>query len=193
MITRFEKSEAVLDFETFAREQYAALFQFALRLAGRFETAQDLTQQTFYLALKNAAKLREKSRLKQWMFTILYREFLQKRRHNQRFPKFDLDSSICELPVVQPEVERSDAHAVLACLNQLEEPFQTPLRLFYLDQLSYEQIATKLRLPIGTVMSRLSRGKKLLREMLECGTCQKSRGVRPGLLQVFPSVLANAA
>jgi RNA polymerase sigma-70 factor (ECF subfamily) len=63
-------------------------------------------------------------------------------------------------------VEQLDARAVLTALARVDDRFREPLVLFYLDQLSYREIARRLDLPIGTVMSRLSRGKKLLRQQL---------------------------
>jgi RNA polymerase sigma-70 factor, ECF subfamily len=59
-----------------------------------------------------------------------------------------------------------DSATVLQALREMEEPFRAPLTLFYLEQFSYQEIADMLEVPIGTVMSRLSRGKTLLRQRL---------------------------
>ncbi len=67
---------------------------------------------------------------------------------------------------ILPNVNVLDATTVLEALREVEEPFRAPLTLFYLEQLSYQEIADVLEIPIGTVMSRLSRGKALLRQRL---------------------------
>jgi len=63
-------------------------------------------------------------------------------------------------------VNTFDSATVLQGLREVEEPFRAPLTLFYLEQFSYQEIADMLDVPIGTVMSRLSRGKALLRQRL---------------------------
>src|SRR6058998_3794922 len=65
-----------------------------------------------------------------------------------------------------PNVNTFDSATVLQGLGEVEEPFRAPLTLFYLEQFSYQEIANMLEVPIGTVMSRLSRGKAQLRQRL---------------------------
>ncbi len=67
---------------------------------------------------------------------------------------------------ILPNVNALDSATVLEALRAVEEPFRAPLTLFYLEQFSYQEIADMLEVPIGTVMSRLSRGKALLRQRL---------------------------
>jgi RNA polymerase sigma-70 factor (ECF subfamily) len=70
-----------------------------------------------------------------------------------------------DLPI-SPNVSTFDAGTVLEALRKIEEPFRSALTLFYLEQFSYQEIADVLEVPVGTVMSRLSRGKAQLRERL---------------------------
>lgn len=99
-----------LDFEALVEEYYQRLFQFGCRLTRNEEWAKDLTQQTFLLAIRKEEQLRDKSKAKSWLFTILYREFLKKRRHEVKFPKQSIDDSHQELPAMTPDsVARLDA------------------------------------------------------------------------------------
>lgn len=147
---------------------YQPLFRFALSLCGTWETASDLTQQTFYLAFRRSHQLREPSKMKPWLFSILFREFLQRRRHDAKFHHHPLEACEQSLPVVTArDVSQLDAGAVMAALNDLPDPFRLPLALFYLEDKSYKEIAGHLGIPIGTVMSRIARGKAMLRQKLE--------------------------
>jgi RNA polymerase sigma-70 factor (ECF subfamily) len=72
-----------------------------------------------------------------------------------------------ELPNIEPRiVEKMDADLVVDALQQVDEKFRAALTLFYFKDQSYKEIAEVLEVPIGTVMSRISRGKKQLREIL---------------------------
>lgn len=147
---------------------YAPLYRFALSLARREADACDLVQQTFYVWATKGGMLRDESRAKTWLFTTLYREFLRGRRREGRV------QSIEDLPMAQQEVpeeavdlvRRMDAMQVMEALQQVDEVFRAPLTLFYLEDLSYLEIAEALEVPVGTVMSRLSRGKSQLRSVL---------------------------
>jgi RNA polymerase sigma-70 factor (ECF subfamily) len=158
---------AAPDFEQIVDAHYAALYRFALSLARSEPAAADLTQQTFYLWAARGHQLREAGKVKSWLFTTLYREFLGVHRREARFPQADLEGETAELPAESCSVADSiDGAAVVAALCQLDEAFRAPLTLFYLEQFSYREIASVLGVPAGTVMSRLSRGKTMLRKIL---------------------------
>jgi RNA polymerase sigma-70 factor, ECF subfamily len=148
---------------------YAPLYRFALSLARNGSDAGDLVQQTFFIWATKGHGLRELSKVKSWLFTTLYREFLRSRRRESR------SSSLEDLPAGEKEplaedvdrVSRIDAGAVMAALQTVDETFRAPLTLFYIEDMSYQEIAAALEVPIGTVMSRLSRGKIQLRMALE--------------------------
>jgi RNA polymerase sigma-70 factor (ECF subfamily) len=154
---------------------YAALYRFALSLARSSADASDLTQQTFYIWATKGSALRDLTKAKTWLFTTLHREFLRTRRRGQRMvaiadlPPADQDPAD-EITISQ--VEKLDGELVLAALVEIDEAFRVPLTLFYLQSLSYQEISEALEVPIGTVMSRLSRGKSQLRALL----AERSRG-----------------
>lgn len=144
---------------------YAALYRFALSLARREAEACDLVQQTFYIWATKGHALRDAAKAKTWLFTTLYREFLRGRRRDQRQQSIeDLPPGEQDVPAEAVDhVRRLDAAQVVEALQEVDEVFRAPLTLFYLEDLSYLEIAATLEVPVGTVMSRLSRGKAQLR------------------------------
>lgn len=147
---------------------YTPLYRFALSLARREADACDLVQQTFFIWAKSGHQLREVGKAKTWLFTTLYREFLRGRRRDLRSQSIeDLPPAAQDLPAEVVDHARSmDGQQVVEALQEVDEVFRAPLTLFYLQDLSYQEIADALDVPIGTVMSRLSRGKAQLRKIL---------------------------
>lgn len=155
------------EFESLVSQHYANLYRFALSLCGREAEACDLTQQTFYRWAQRGFQLRDRSKAKTWLFTTLYREHLGTQRRGARFPHVEIESVEHELPKLEASaVNEMDGQSVMEALQQLDEAYRTPLTLFYLQQHSYLEIAALMEVPIGTVMSRLSRGKAQLRARL---------------------------
>ena len=156
-----------LDFESAVARYYEPLYQFAFSLTRSEADACDLTQQTFYVWAKKGHQLRDISKVKTWLFTTLYREFLETRRRQMRFPHHELSQVDAELPPVTPAlVNRLDGVQVLQALAHVDAVYQAPLSLFYLEDYSYKEIAEILDVPIGTVKSRLSRGVGQLQRCL---------------------------
>ncbi len=147
---------------------YTPLFRFALSLTKNSSDAGDLTQQTFFIWAKQGHALRDTGKAKSWLFTTLYREFLRGRRRADRVTALE-DLGPVEADPPAPEVDiisGLDAGLVVEALQEVDEVYRVPLTLFYLQDLSYKDIAGMLEVPIGTVMSRLSRGKAQLRSAL---------------------------
>jgi RNA polymerase sigma-70 factor (ECF subfamily) len=143
------------------------LYQFALSLSGSEAEAGDLTQQTFYIWARKGHQLRDAAKVKTWLFTTLHREFLKSRRRQSHFPHQHLDAVQRELPAVPPPtVNELDAGEVLAALQRVDELYRAPLVLFYLEDFSYKEIAAALDVPLGTVQSRIARGKAQLQHLL---------------------------
>jgi len=158
------------DFELHVSRYYSTLYQFALSLARNEDEACDLTQQTFYAWARKGHQLRNRAKAKTWLFTTLYHEFLEKKRRQTRFPHYELSAVDQELPNVSPAtVNQLDSNTVLQSMAQLEEIFQAPLALFYLEDHSYKEIADILGVPLGTVKSRISRGIAQLEQILTRG------------------------
>lgn len=156
-----------LDFETLVDLYYGPLYQFAFSLARSEADACELTQQTFYVWATKGHQLRDPRKVKTWLFTTLHREFLEKRRKQTRFPPTGLIEASPELPTISPQVvNQADSTTVLECLAQIDESFQGPLVLFYLEDHSYKEIAEILGIPLGTVKSRISRGIAQLQHVM---------------------------
>jgi len=155
------------DFEGLVARFYEPLYQFAFSLARSEADACDLTQQTFLVWATKGHQLRDPHKVKTWLFTTLHRQFLESRRRLVRFPHQDLDSAEVELPIIEPHaISKIDTAQVLASLARVDENFQSPVALFYLQDCSYKEIADILDLPLGTVKSRISRGIGQLQKLL---------------------------
>src|SRR4249920_930212 len=130
-----------LNFESVVAHFYEPLYQFAFGLTRAEADACDLTQQTFYVWATKGHQLRDSDKVKTWLFTTLHRQFLESRRRQVRFPHQELEASEIELPVVQPNaISQLDAAQVLASLARVDENFQAPVALFYLQDYSYKEI-----------------------------------------------------
>ena len=159
------------DFEQIVSQHYETLYRFAFSLTRTEADACDLTQQTFYIWATKGHQLRDRSKVKSWLFTILHREFLNIRKKAVRFPHFELSDAIEDLPTISPEmVSTLDAARVIEFLGQVQEPYRAALTLFYLEDYSYKEIAEILEVPIGTVRSRISRGLAQLQHSILMGT-----------------------
>lgn len=166
----------VWDFEGLVARFYEPLYQFAFSLTRSEADACDLTQQTFYIWATKGHQLREPDKVKTWLFTTLHRQFLETCRRQARFPHQELETAVLELPEVSPvEVSGIDTAQVLATLARVDETFQAPVALFYLQDCSYKEIAAILELPMGTVKSRISRGIAQLQKMLSKDLRQDNR------------------
>jgi RNA polymerase sigma factor (sigma-70 family) len=165
-----------LSFEHLVEQYYEPLYRFGYSLSQREAEAADLTQQTFYRWATKGHQLLDRSKVKTWLFTTLHREFLGTRRRTVKFPQIEVSEVEHELPVISSDIAlKMDADLVMKALQRVDELYKAPLTLFYLEQHSYQEIADILDIPIGTVMSRLSRGKQELKKKLLEGS-QEGKG-----------------
>jgi RNA polymerase sigma factor (sigma-70 family) len=104
--------------------------------------------------------------VKSWLFTTLHRAFLMARRKQSRFTHYDLEEVADQLPGVSHGVATSDCCEVLRALAKVDEVYQAAVALFYLEDNSYKEIAEILKVPVGTIKSRIARGIGQLRTIL---------------------------
>jgi len=156
-----------LDYEKAVNSLYEGLYRFAFSLAGNADDASELTQETFARLLVKGGQLRDQSKVKGWLFTTLYRIYLGWKRRETSLPHYEIESVEAELPPITPDmVDKLENEAVSQSLLEVDERYRVPLALFYFENHSYAEIAEMLDIPIGTLMSRLSRGKELMRKSL---------------------------
>jgi RNA polymerase sigma-70 factor (ECF subfamily) len=155
------------DVTSMVESLYSSLYQFAVGLTKSESDALDLVQQTFLTFGQRLDQIRDFSKIKSWLFTTLRRHFLLKIRRHKRHPEVRFLPEAHDFPIEDPEIWRSlDARGVREALLKVEEKYRVALELFYLNNLSYREIGNTLGIPIGTVMSRLSRGKAQLKWIL---------------------------
>ena len=171
-----------LNFERVVARYYEPLYQFAFSLTRAEADACDLTQQTFYVWATKGHQLRDPAKVKTWLFTTLHRQFLESRRRLTRFPHHELEAVSNELPAISPKTAtQSDSAQVLQALARVDEVYQAPVALFYLEECSYKEIAVILDVPMGTVKSRISRGIAQLQMLLANDISAAGRGQKTKL------------
>ena len=173
-------------FELEALPHLDAVYRFALRLSGAADAAEDLVQETFLRAFRSWDQYTLGTSAKSWLFTICRNVFLRRRERTQRHdqivsenvpragaasgpvnpvwssvvgidPEGDFFDSIVDDPVVDDRVE---------AINELPEEYRTAVVLSDLEGLPYAEIAELMEVPVGTVKSRLFRGRRQLQQVL---------------------------
>jgi RNA polymerase sigma-70 factor (ECF subfamily) len=161
------KSGSALNFETLVELYYQPVFTFAVKLCGKLEQALELTQHTFCLALNHENYWGETRCAKNWLFTLLFREFLKERRLETE------PTSLFALPR-HPSKARATTPFVEALIKVRRE-LRAPLVLFYAKDLSFSQIADHLGISVESVLTLLSKGREELSLALAssvAGACQ---------------------
>lgn len=147
-------------------EHLAAVYRYAYRLTGSQADAEDLTQQTFMTAQQALAQLREPAAARGWLLTILRHAYLRRARRRSPLVASSIELNLDAIPEDRPDEVQLDEARLQAALDELPDDYKLILLMFYFDELSYREIASRLEIPIGTVMSRLSRAKSHLRARL---------------------------
>lgn len=162
-----DRRRVELDFQHLVDLHYGPLYRFAMSLTRTESDAGDLVQETFLTWATKGHQLQDALKVKAWLFTTLHRRFLEGHRRSTRFPHVEITETTEDLPNVEPEVvNRLDAQAVLELLGRVDPQFQAAVALFYLEDYSYNEIATILEVPLGTVKSRIARGLAQLKALV---------------------------
>jgi RNA polymerase sigma-70 factor (ECF subfamily) len=171
-----------VDFHEEALPHMDAVFRFALRLSGAEDRAEDLVQETFLRAFRSWDQYTPGTQCKSWLFTICRNVFLRHAERSQRHDEIvaeNVDRSAPAFEVVNPlwaksvEVDPEGDffksivdEEVLRHLQELPEDYRTAVVLSDLEGFSYQEIAEMMEVPVGTVKSRLFRGRRILQKVL---------------------------
>jgi RNA polymerase sigma-70 factor (ECF subfamily) len=157
---------AAMDLAALVVAHHAAVYRYAWRLCGCPVEAEDLTQQAFLVAQRKLHQLRQPERACAWLLAVLRNCFLKSVRKARPLPAGTVDLNVNQIAGETPEIETIDREELAAALAELPEEFRLVVLMFYFEDLSYQEIADELEIPMGTVMSRLSRAKGHLRRRL---------------------------
>ena len=174
-----------VDFEDVTLPHLRSVYRLAVRLVGDVTAAEDLTQETYLKAIQAFPSLRDRARVGPWLFQILSRLVVDRHRGSTHevpldesvdLDRFSLYDRIAEEdPFPYSERLHDDFLAqfqdedVRRALLSIPEVYRVPLVLVYTEELSYRELADLLACPVGTVMSRLHRGRKAVeRALWEC-------------------------
>lgn len=154
-----------LDVAELVVRHHAELYRYAFRLTGSQADAEDLTQHAFLMAHVRGDQLREGECVRGWLYAIVRNTYLKQVRRRPPLLAGNIDLDIDKLPAAALDSPIDQERLQLA-LDELPEEFRIVVLMFYFEGLSYREIAQELKIPDGTVMSRLSRAKAHLRRQL---------------------------
>jgi len=143
------------------------LRRYARALTGDYTAAEDLVQDTLERAWKRIGLWRLGSDLRAWLFTIMHNLYVNQLKANSRKQGQPPEQATLDLSVRPTQEDRLELRDLNKALRRLSNEQREVLLLVGLEQMSYEEVAKVLGIPIGTVMSRLSRGRDQLRAMME--------------------------
>ncbi len=142
------------------------LYRVALRLCRDRAKAEDLVQETFLQAWRSFHRFELGTNLRAWLYKIMFNVHYSNQRRD-RLQLVPTEETIAETLAYDPPTPQHLTEVeVLAALEGLPRDFQIPILLADVEEFSYREIADVLEIPIGTVMSRLHRGRKILRSEL---------------------------
>ena len=157
------------EFEAVAMPHLADLYRTARLLLHNSEEAEDLVQEVYLEGLKSFHRFEPGTNCRAWLFKILFHRLHHLRRRLSKTSREEAWESTAELeqvraePPVPEEIRDED---ILAALDKVPLAFREVVLMADVEEFSYKEIADALKVPLGTVMSRLSRGRSLLREEL---------------------------
>ena len=168
----------IAEFERTALQFTDQLYRVALRLTRDTGQAEDLVQETYLQGWRAFDRFTPGTNLRAWLFKIMFNTFYSQLRRKHEITALD-DAAADTLVYEAPIPEHLTDEEVIAALENLETKYRLPIILADVEELSYKEISAALDWPIGTVMSRLHRGRKLLRaELTNLQRGLRSFGIR---------------
>ena len=163
MVKWFKKNKNQSLFDLWISRYHAALYKHSLWMTGNAELAADMVQETYYQAWASMESLQEKDKAFPWLLTILRRVVYKEQRYQYK----NLET-IKQLQVFEDPVGGDNSHLLLDLyymFDKLSAKQRETFLLFSLHGFGYAEISQQLDVPIGTVMSRISRAKEILKTL----------------------------
>jgi len=161
------------DFELAALPHLNNIFHTAVRLTSNRTEAEDLVQEVYLQAWKSFHSFEPGTNCRAWLFKILSHKVKHYYRTKLKFKFVDESEKLLDVMVYTPPVpEHLSDEEVLASLEKIPLCYRQAVLLADVEEFSYKEMADILNVPVGTIMSRLSRGRKLLRIGLTGGVCR---------------------
>ncbi len=164
----FEYESPRARFENEAMPHLKDLYRTAARVVGDSARAEDVLQETYLQAWKSFERFEPGTNCRAWLYKILFHCISHQRRKFLRFPLVNMSQETnqfveASIPYQAPVPESLTDQEILAALDRIPADFRSVVLLTDVEEFAYKQVAEILAIPLGTVMSRLSRGRKLLR------------------------------
>lgn len=155
-----------LDVRELVHQHHRMLYAYAYRMSGSAADAEDLVQQAFLALQEKGHQIRDRQSVRSWLFTVIRNNFLKdcRRKAPQLAENVELDLS--QVPQIENDEVWFDSERLQMAIDELPAQYRIVLVMFYFEDSPYKEIAEKLDMPVGTVMSRLSRAKARLRASL---------------------------
>lgn len=169
----FKEAAVRNEFKKHTYPHMKLLYNVALKYCGNAFDAEDIVQETYLMAFHKFHQLREKAKCKPWLLKILRNNFLKsyhKQKNRNRLSESEyidfLKSSVAQDGADEILAQVSSREVVQKAIDQLPEKYKEVLILYYMEEMLYKEIAAALEIPIGTVMSRLTRAREGLKIIL---------------------------
>jgi len=158
-------------FEILVKKHQKNVINFAYRILENFEDACDIAQDAFFIAYKKIKTFKEEAKFSTWLYKItlnLSRNQLKKKKKEKYLESINNQNLSSKAPIPTDEIEKEELRKKISnCLNLLNEEFKEIIILRDIEGLSYEEIAYLLKIPEGTVKSRLARARESFIEKFE--------------------------
>lgn len=166
-MSTIQTGQAVSEFEAEAMPHLSDLFRAAVRLLLDHAEASDAVQETYLVAWKTFDRYQSGTNCRAWLFGILFNVVRRERRKRLKWlTGANEDSMEMELVAPQPMSDNLTDDEIVSALDKLPVKFRAVLRLVDVEDFSYQEASEILGVPLGTVMSRVSRARTLMRRQL---------------------------
>ncbi|MBA4049880.1 MAG: RNA polymerase subunit sigma-24 [Cyanobacteria bacterium PR.023] len=190
---RFRKTKATIELESALYSHAQRLYRLAYARLGHAQDAEDIVQETYLKAFRALSSFKEGTNAEAWLVQILLNTIRDHFRHVKRtaptVPLDENEEASKNRATKSPEqkfVESEFDEAVLSAMKATPEWLLTPLLLREIHDMSYKELAETLDVPIGTIMSRLSRARLFMRQQLSGQSGDSGHGARDKTLGKTP-------